>query len=152
MANPTASITAAPTHTTMVRWTQSVRRTAMVMRKMRLETQTAAIGSVAAFRQQPVRLAVPGARLRDDVGGEVGRGRLLVPFEGREVVADELLVEARLGTARFVLVERPETGGVRCEHLINQHGLAGRRINPELQFRVGDDDAFAFGIGRRSRV
>src|SRR2546422_11593780 len=97
MANPTASITAAPTHTTMVRWTQSVRRTAMVMRKMRLETQTAAIGSVAAFRQQPVRLAVPGARLRDDVGGEVGRGRLLVPFEGREVVADELLVEARLG-------------------------------------------------------
>src|SRR3989442_12491555 len=33
---------AAPTHTTMVRWTQSVRRTAMVMRKMRLETQAAA--------------------------------------------------------------------------------------------------------------
>src|SRR3989442_15295289 len=103
MGKPGARITAATTQTTCVGWTQSVRRRAMVMRKMRLETQRVAIGSVAAFRQQPVRLAVPGARLRDDVGGEVGRGRMLVPFEGREVVADELLVEARLGTARFVL-------------------------------------------------
>src|SRR2546425_13261661 len=97
MANPTASITAAPTHTTMVRWTQSVRRTAMVMRKMRLETQAAAIGSVVALRQQPVGLAVPGARLGDDVGGEGGRGRLLVPVKGHQVVAHELLVDARLG-------------------------------------------------------
>src|SRR3989475_5247707 len=152
MANPTASITAAPTHTTMVRWTQSVRRTAMVMRKMRLETQAAAIGSVAAFRQQPVRLAVPGARLRDDVGGEGGRGRLLVPFEGREVVADELLVEARVGTARLVLGGRAKTRGIRRQRFVDQDGLAGRRINPELQLRVGDDDALALGIGSRPRV
>src|SRR3989442_12491556 len=109
----------------MVRWTQSVRRTAMVMRKMRLETQAAAIGSVAAFRQQPVRLAVPGARLRDDVGGEVGRGRLLFAFEGREGGADELLVEARLGTARFVLGEAPKTRGIRRQRFADQYGLAG---------------------------
>src|SRR5256885_16922320 len=112
----------------MVRWTQSVRRTATVRRKIRLETQAAAIGSVAAFRQQPVRLTVPGARLGDDVGGEAGRGRLLVPVEGLQVVAHELLVEARLGTARFVLAEGPETGGVGGQHLIDQDRLAGRGV------------------------
>src|SRR2546427_10070393 len=130
MANPTASITAAPTHTTMVRWTQSVRRTAMVMRKMRLETQTAAIGSVAAFRQQPVRLAGPGARLRDDVGGEVGRGRLIVWFEGRGVGAGELLVASRFGTGRDCLVEWRKWRGICRYDLARQDELDGRRVNP----------------------
>src|SRR5207253_11444204 len=152
IANPTASSAAAPTQAAMVRWTQSVRRTAMVMRKMRLETQAAAIGSVVALRQQPVGLAVPGARLGDDVGGEGGCGRLLVPVKGRQVVAHELLVEARLGTARCVLAEGPETGGVRCEDLIDQHGLAGCGVYSKLQFRVGDDDALALGIGGCPRV
>src|SRR3989441_101542 len=117
----------------MVRWTQSVRRTTMVTRKMKLETQAAAMGLIVVFRQQPVGLAVPGTGLRNDVGREVGRGRLLVPVDGGQIVAHELLVKARLGAARFVLVERPETGGVRCEDLINQHGLAGRLIEPKLQ-------------------
>src|SRR5438445_4928074 len=120
MANPTASITAAPTHTTMVRWTQSVRRTTMVTKKMRLETQAAAMGLIVIFQYQPVGFLVPGAGLRNDVGGEVGRGRLLVPFDGGQIVAHELLVEARLGTARFVLGARPERGRVRCEVLITQ--------------------------------
>src|SRR2546427_3533109 len=99
----------------MVRWTQSVRRTTMVTRKMKLETQAAAMGLIVVFRQQPVGLAVPGTGLRNDVGREVGRGRLLVPVDGGQIVAHELLVKARLGAARFVLVERPETGGVRRE-------------------------------------
>src|SRR5436309_12781560 len=134
---------AAPTHTTLVRWTQSVRRTAMVARKMRLETQAAAIGSVAAFRQPPVRFAVPGARLGDDAGGKGGRGRLLVPVEGRQVVAHELLVEARLGKARCVLAEGPDTGGVRWEDLTDQQGLAGRGVHSKLQARAGDGGALA---------
>src|SRR3989442_14898403 len=109
----------------MVRWTQSVRRTAMVMRKMRLETQAAAIDSVAAFRQQPVRLAVPGARLRGDVGGEVWRRRRVVAFEGREAVADELLVEARLGTAAFGQVEQPKAGRIPRQHFVAPQKRAG---------------------------
>src|SRR3989442_7872449 len=111
----------------MVRWTQSVRRTAMVARKMRLETQAAAIGSVVAFRQQPIGLAVPGAGLRDDVGGEAGRGRLLVPVEGRHVVAGEMLIESPLGTAPFVLGAPPEAPGGRREGRIHQPWLGRSR-------------------------
>src|SRR5947209_18981867 len=118
----------------MVRWTQSVRRTAMVTRKMRLETQAAAMGLIVVFRQQPVGLAVPGTRLGDDVGGEAGRGRLLVPVEGRQVVAHELLVEARLGKARFVLAEGPETGGVRCEDSLIRLGWPGQGSIPYSMF------------------
>src|SRR5437899_10474985 len=104
----------------MVRWTQSGRRTTMVTRKMKLETQAAAMGLIVVFRQQPVGLAVPGTRLRDDIGGAVGRGRLLVPVEGRQVVAHELLVEARLGPARLGMVGRLNTGGVRREGRLEQ--------------------------------
>src|SRR5437870_4936757 len=113
----------------MVRRTPSVSRTATGRRQIRLEAQAAALGPVAALRQQPIRRTVPRCRFGGDVGGEAGRGWLLVPVNGRQVVAHELLVEARLGTAWRVLAEGPETGGVWCEDLIDQHGLAGRGVD-----------------------
>src|SRR6187549_332638 len=51
---------------------------------------------------------VLGAGLEDDVIGKARHRRLLVPADGFEIVADELLVEARLRTAGGVAVARPE--------------------------------------------
>src|SRR6185503_11085969 len=75
----------------------------------------------------------------DDLVGEAGRRRVLVPAEGLEVVADVLLVEGRLGAPLAVGLLRPEAGGVRRHDLIGQHQAVP--VAPELELRVGDDDA-----------
>src|SRR5579871_4842748 len=66
------------------------------------------------------RLAVLGAGARDDFRGQVGAGRLLVPVERLQVVAHELLVEARRARADAVGVGGPEARGVRRHDLVDQ--------------------------------
>ena len=66
------------------------------------------------------RLDVACPRAGDDVLGQLRPGRGLVPAERLAVVADELLVERRLGAAGLVLVGRPEAGRVGRERLVGE--------------------------------
>ena len=81
--------------------------------------------------------------------------RLLVPPDLFQVVAHELLVEARLPVARLVLGPRPEARRVGRQHFVDEHDI-GRRIaradQAELELRVGDDDALRLGVRRAPAV
>src|SRR6185295_3828045 len=70
--------------------------------------------------QAPERLDVLFSRVKDDLVGQRRHGRLLVPADPLEVVADELFVEARLRSARRILIARPETRRVRRERLVDE--------------------------------
>jgi hypothetical protein len=56
-----------------------------------------------------------------------------------QVIAQRLLVEARLRAARRVLRSRPESGAVGCQHFVNK-GHASRGIAAELELGVCDDN------------
>src|SRR5262245_48537702 len=60
-------------------------------------------------RQPSKRLYVLRARPGDDLVGQRRHGRLLVPADLFEVVANELFVEARLCAPRTIAVLRPES-------------------------------------------
>src|SRR3977135_2914031 len=67
-------------------------------------------------RQACERFAVLVARARDDLGWQFRSRRLLVPVECFQVVAYELLVEARRARARAGALTRPATpGGGRAQ-------------------------------------
>src|SRR6266498_4622174 len=70
-----------------------------------------------------VGLQVPLARLPHHVGGQRRRRRVAVPasllLQAREVVAQRLLVEARLAAPRLVAVRRPEARRVGREDLVD---------------------------------
>ena len=82
----------------------------------RLQSTTSGSREVLVERdlREPLEcLDVPGARAGDDVVGQLGAGRLLVPARLLAPVADELLVERRLRSARRVLrcgQKRDESG------------------------------------------
>src|SRR3954463_6913557 len=80
----------------------------------------------------------------DHAGGQRGRGRLAVPAAGAalgvEVIAQRLLVEARLRLSRAIGVRRPEPRTVRRHHLVDQDDATGL-VPAEFEFGVGDDDA-----------
>ena len=86
-----------------------------------------------------------------DLGRQGGGRRGLVPVEGVEVVADELLVEARRAHPRRVLVGRPEAGGVRGQHLVDEDEPAVF-VHRELELGVRDDDPARAGVLRREAV
>ena len=126
-------------------------RTSRVLRPQALEVGRAPLPVVARPSPPSVPVVVPslagdplvGLRYLSAVrsitsAGSSGGGRLVVPAARIQPVADELLVERRLGAAGRVAVGRPEPGGVRREHLVDQDELAVRE--PELELRVGDDD------------
>jgi len=73
------------------------------------------------------------------VDGQRGRWRLLVPFDGFEVVTHELLVVGILRFPGRIGVERPEARGIRGERLIGESNAGGGAA--KLKLRVGDDDA-----------
>src|ERR1700751_2739297 len=73
-----------------------------------------------AAGEPPERFDVFLARALDDLVGQRGDRRLLVPADALEIIADELLVEAGLGAAGLVSVRRPETGRVGRQHLVDQ--------------------------------
>ena len=87
--------------------------------------------------QAAERLEVLLARPCHDVVGQRRHRRLLVPADPLEVVADELLVEARLRAARRVAVARPEARRVGRQRLVDQDdatrpGRVGSRPNSNL--------------------
>src|SRR4029453_6465352 len=102
--------------------------------------------------QAPERLDVLVSRVKDDLFGQRRPGRLFVPADLLEVVADELFVEAGLRSAGRVLIARPEARRVRRERLVDEnHALlvGSGAIGEEAEFElgVGDDDAAGFGVG-----
>src|SRR5439155_18193584 len=95
--------------------------------------------------QQVVSLEVLVAGFGDDLGQERRRGRLLVPIERLEVIPDKLFVETGLAAAGLIPVGRPETGGIRRQHLVNEQQTP--LIETELELGVGDDDAALPRVG-----
>src|SRR3989475_2290274 len=69
--------------------------------------------------------------------GEWRGGRLLVPAQVLEIVAQVLLVERRLRPSRFIAFEIPETRGIRGHDLIDKDDLTV--VKPEFELRVSED-------------
>src|SRR3989442_5143723 len=95
-------------------------------------------------RQASVRIQVALARGAHHLGRERRRRRVPVPplllLQVGQIVAQRLLVEARLAPAGPVAVGGPEAGRVGGEGLVHHQQLAPRG-GTELEFGVGDDDA-----------
>src|SRR5690606_19067073 len=95
-------------------------------------------------REAVVRLEVALTGSLDDIVGKRRRRGIAVAVparcRGRQPVADELLVEARLRVAGLPFVRRPEAGGIRREHLVADEDLALGGA-AELELRVREDDA-----------
>ena len=64
-----------------------------------------------------------------------------------EPVAGELFVKGRLAVSRLISVSRPETGAVRCEHLVAQNDIAVF-VQTEFELGICDNDTAAQGIIR----
>ena len=108
-------------------------------RDLRART-TDSFGLRCRARYPVERLPVLARSLLDDPGRQWRCRRGLVPVEGFQVVAHELLVEARRAGAGCVPIGGPETRRVRCQHLVDEHQLAVG-VEGELELGVGDDDA-----------
>src|SRR5437867_3372054 len=74
-------------------------------------------------------------------------GPLPLGLPAREVVAQRLLVEARLAPPWLVAIRRPEARRVGREDLVDhEQPLVGRRRGAELELCVRDDDAARPGV------
>src|ERR1700736_3682343 len=102
-------------------------------------------------RQARQRLAVFVAGSRDDLGRQIRARRLLVPVEGLQVVAHELLVETRRAHARAIAVRGPEARGVRRQHFVDEREYA-LAVDAEFELGVGNDDAAAARVFGREPV
>src|SRR5690242_4547555 len=100
---------------------------------------------------QPKRLDVLRARSLHDVVRERGDRRLFVPADLLEVVAHELLVEARLPASWRILIARPESRGVGRQHLVDQNQFRAVR-QPKLELGVCNDDAARLRMRDAARV
>src|SRR2546421_6845237 len=93
---------------------------------------------------QSIRLQIPLARRLYHLRGQRRRRRVPVPrallLQPRQVVAQRLFVEARLAPAGLIAVGGPEARRVGREDLVD-HQQPSVRCRPELELRVGDDDA-----------
>src|SRR5947209_6639667 len=95
-------------------------------------------------RDAAIGLEVAFAGGIHDAGRQRRGWRVAVPPPGAalrvEVVAERLLVEARLRLTWLVHVLRPESRTVGCHHLVDQDDAA-ILVPAELEFGIGDDDA-----------
>src|SRR3982751_5662509 len=77
------------------------------------------------------------------LGGQRRRRSLAIPSAGPplgvQIIAQWLLVEARLCAARLVLLRGPEAGAIGSEHFVDQPDRTDG-VAAELELRVGDDD------------
>ena len=101
-------------------------------------------------RQQPVGFPVLGLCRGDHVRGQFRPGRLLVPADAFEVVADVLLVERRLRPAGRVALGGPEARRIRRQRFVNPDQFVADQ--PELKLGIGQQDAARLGIGRGATV
>lgn len=90
------------------------------------------------------RFEVFGLSAFHDFWWQNGGWRLLVPRQGFEVVADELLVETRLAAPGFVAVGWPESRGVWREDFVDEE--KNTVAEAELKFCVGDNNAVFSGM------
>src|SRR5205814_7602701 len=83
----------------------------------------ASLGRKGVARDQAVRLEIARARRLHDLRWQQRRRRVAVPLplllQPRQVIAQWLLVEARLRASRLVAVRRPEARRVGCEDLVD---------------------------------
>ncbi len=111
--------------------------------RMTIRNQSKAFRSFIAFSvvveagssgDKPEGLKILLAGAGDDVVGKRRRRGLLVPVNRFEVVADVLLVEGGLRSARIVGLGGPVAGGVRGEDLVGEGDLSSlsRRPNSNL--------------------
>ena len=87
--------------------------------------------------------------------GRLGTGGCLFQRIRFEVVAHELLVEARLRTAGDVKIPRPEARRVGRQDLVDEDDVplaAAVGDAAEFELGVGDDDAPVFRVGSAARV
>ena len=75
-------------------------------------------------------LDIAPPRAGDDVGGQLGPGSRLVPQLGLQPVADELLVEARLGATGLIGRRVPEARRIRRHDLVDQDQFLWRAREP----------------------
>ena len=68
-----------------------------------------------------------------------------VPVQRFEIVAHELFVEGRRAAADTVRVDRPKARRIRRQNFVDERERTGR-IDSELEFGVGDDDAACAGV------
>src|SRR6202521_1826527 len=97
------------------------------------------------------RFAVLFAGARNDLGRQFRSRRLLVPVEGLQVVAYELLVEARRAHTPAIAVRGPEARGVRRQHFVDERQPAVA-VDTEFELGVGDDDAAAARVFGREAI
>src|SRR4051794_36862605 len=99
-------------------------------------------------RHAPVRFEITLAGRIHHAGRQRRRWGVAVPAAGLalgvEIVAQRLLVEARLALAGLVYIDSPEPRRVRRHHLVDQNDLAVL-VAAELELGVGDDDALLAG-------
>src|ERR1700689_5103564 len=95
-------------------------------------------------RNPAISLEITLAGGVNDLGGQWRRRCIAVPAAGAalgvEIIAQRLLVEARLRPARRVGIRGPEPGAVGRHHLVDQDDVP-ILVAAELEFGVGDDDA-----------
>ena len=70
---------------------------------------------------------------------------MLVPLNGFQVIAHELLVEAWRAAVRGVVGSRPKSGGIRCEAFVNEHHFVVE--DTELELGICNDDPALRGVG-----
>src|SRR5882757_9650005 len=99
-------------------------------------------------RHAPVGFEIALAGRIDHAGRQRRRRAVAVPAPGFplgvEIVAQRLLVEARLALAGLVDVDGPEPRTVRCHHFVDQNDAAVT-VAAEFELGVGDDDALLAG-------
>src|SRR5258706_337067 len=100
-------------------------------------------------RKQFECLAIVVAGARQYLRRQMRRGRLLVPVQGLQVIAHELLVEARWTNARFVRGHRPEARGIRRQCLIDEKQLACL-VDAEFELGIRNDDIAPASCARSS--
>src|SRR5262249_18582757 len=102
-------------------------------------------------REQTQSLAVFLRGLDQHIERQRGSGGRFVPLLRLQPITHVLLVEARRIASRTILLDGPETRGVRRQRLVDQIELAGG-VGAKLELGVRDDDAARPSIVGRRRV
>src|SRR5512146_350392 len=114
-------------------------------------TRRAVDGALRSLSQPRQGFAIFLAGAGDDLRRQLRPRSLLVPVERLQIIAHELLVEARGAGAGAVRIGRPEPGRVGRERLVYQ-GERAVLIQAELELGVGNDDAAAERMRRRKLI
>src|SRR5271167_4678038 len=101
--------------------------------------------------EEPERLAIIIAGASQHIRRQMGRRWFFVPTQGFQVIAHVLLVETRRTDTRLVRGHRPETGGIRRQHLVDENETPGL-VDTEFEFGVRNDDLPRAGVLRRESI